>query len=101
MLECRRGLVSEKQPMRAPVASVVAALDQTCRRQLVDEAAERDRREVQRIRQFRLLDALATLQTHQHRPLGARRVEIAGALVGVGAQQARDVVESEADFAGR
>ena len=97
----RRRLLGEIEPMRAPVGRIVAPLDQTGRGQLVDQAAEGDRRDVERLGEFALLDALAALEPRQHRPLGARRVEFARALVGIGAQQARHVVQREAELAAR
>ena len=74
--------------MGAPVGRIVAPLDEAGGGQLVDQAAERDRREVERLGKFVLLDALAALQPRQHRPLRARRAEFARALVGIGPQAA-------------
>ena len=81
--------------MGAPVCRVVAPLDEAGGGQLVDQAAERDRREVERLGQFVLLDALAALQAREHRPLGARRAEFARALVGIGPKQPRHVVSAK------
>ena len=86
--------------MRAPVGRIVAPLDEAGGGQFVDQAAERDRREVERLREFALLDALAALQARQHRPLGPRRAEFARTLVGIGPEQPRHVVEREAELAG-
>ncbi len=97
--ERRRGLLRQIEAMRAPVGRVVAALDEAGRGQLVDQAAEGDRREVERFGEFALLGALAALQPRQHRPLGAGRVELARPLVGIGAQEARHVVQREGEFA--
>ena len=86
--------------MRAPVGGIVASLDQAGRGQLVDEAAESDRRDVERLGEFVLLGALAALEPRKDGPLGSCRVEFARPLVGIGAQEAGRVVEGEAELAG-
>ena len=86
---------------RGRVRFEVAALDEAARAQLVDQARQRDRRQVQRLGQFALIDPLATLKTHQHRPLRAGHVQFASALVGVGAQEPRGVVQRKSELAGR
>ena len=85
-LQLRRGLFRQIEAVGAPVGRVVATLDQAGRSELVDKAAERDRREVERVGEFALVHALASLQPRQNRPLGSGRAELAGALVGIGAQ---------------
>ena len=87
--------------MRAPVGRIVAPLDEAGRGQLVDQAAEGDRRDVERFGELALLDALAALEARKHRPLRAGRIELARPLVGIGAQEPRRVVQREGEFAGR
>ena len=86
--------------MGAAIGGVVAPLDEARGGQFVDQAAERDRREIERLGEFVLLDALAALQPRKNRPLGARRAEFAGALVGIGPQEPRHVAQRKAEFAG-
>ena len=93
--ERRSRLFGEIEAMGASVRRIVAPLDQAGDGQFVDQAAERDRREVERLRQFALLDALAALQAREHRPLGPGGPEFAGALVGIGPEQPRHVMERE------
>ena len=97
----RRGFFSEVETVGAPVGRIVAPLDEAGRGQFVDQPPERDRREVERLRQFVLLGALAALQAREHRPLRAGRAKFASALVGIGPEQASDVVERETQLAGR
>ncbi len=85
--------------MGAAVGRVGAPLDQPGRGELVDQAGQGDRRDVERVGELALLRALAALQARQHRPLGAGRVELARAMVRIGAQHARRVVEGESHFA--
>ena len=99
ILQRRRGFFSEIEPVGAPVGRIVAPLDEAGGRQLVDQPPERDRREVERLGEFVLLRALAALQAREHRPLRAGRAEFAGALVGIGPEQARDVMERESQLA--
>ena len=86
--------------MGAAIRRVVAPLDEAGGGQFVDQAAERDRREIERLGQFVLLDALTALQARKNRPLRARRAEFAGALVGIGPQEPRHVAQRKGEFAG-
>ena len=81
--------------MCAPVRRVVAPLDKAGGGQFINQAAERDRREVERLGKLALLDALAALQAREHRPLGPGGPEFAGSLVGIGPEQPRHVMERE------
>ena len=78
---------------------VGTALDETGRGELVDQARERDRREVELFGEFRLARAFAALQARQHGPLGASRRHRASALVGEGAKQTRNVIQRESKLA--
>ena len=61
--------LGEVEAVGAPVGCVVATLDEAGRGQLVDQPPERDRREVERLGQFALLDALAALQARPAPPI--------------------------------
>ena len=87
--------------MDAPVARVGAPLDETGGVELVDEARDGDGGEVEDARELALACAFTALQTAQHRPLRAGRGQLAGALVGQGAQQTRNIMQGEREFAGR
>ena len=100
-LKRRRRLVGQEEAIGAPVGGVVAPLDEAGSGQLVDQAREGDRREVEQVGQFTLLDALGAAKLGQHGPLGARHVDLAGALIRIGAQHARHVVQGETEFSGR
>ena len=84
--------------MGAPVGRVGAPLDHSGGVELVDEPAERDRRDVERLGKLALFRALAALEARKHGPLGAGGVEFPGAMVRVGAQKPRGVVEGECDL---
>ena len=75
-------------------------LDQTGGVELVDEARHGDGSEIEDARELALACAFATLQPAQHRPLGAGRRQLARALVGQGAQQPRNIMQGEREFAG-
>ena len=94
-------MLGQIEPMRAPVGRVGAPLDQPGGGQLVDQAAEGDRRDVERFGELALLRAFAALEARQHGPLRAGRVELARPLVRIGAQQPRGVVQREGDLAPR
>ena len=98
--QSRRGFFSEIETVGAAVGRIVAPLDEAGGGQFVDQPPECDRREVERLGQFVLLGALAALQAREHRPLRAGRAEFAGALVGIGPEQASDVMERETQLAG-
>ena len=82
----------------ASIGRVVAPLDHAGRGQRVDQADEGDRRDVERLRELALLRAFATLQARQDGPLGAGRIQFAGAMVRIRAQQSRRVIEGEGDI---
>ena len=84
--------------MRAPVVRVGAALDQAGGVELVDQAGERDRRDIERLGELALLIALTALEPRQNRPLRARRAELAGAMVRIGSEQPCGVMEGESDL---
>ena len=67
----RRRFVGEIETVGAPVGCIVPPLDEARNGQFVDQAADRDRREVESFGQFVLLDALAALQAREDRPLRA------------------------------
>ena len=92
--------LSEIETVGAAVGRIVATLDETGGGQFIDQPPECDRREVERLGQFVLLRALAALQAREHRPLRAGRAEFAGALIGIGPEQASDVMECEPQLAG-
>ena len=96
--ERRRGFLGQIEAVGAPVGRVVTPLDQARDGQFVDQAAEGDRREVERLRQFALFYALAALQARKHRPLGPGCPGFTGALVGIGPEQARHVMERKAQL---
>ena len=55
--------------------------------------------EVERLGEFALFHALATLQSHQHRPLRPRCPQLARPRVGERAQHPCDIVQRKPDFA--
>src|ERR1700677_2281456 len=57
-----RRFLRQIKAIRASVRIVVAALDQPARAQLVDQARQRDRRQVERLGELALLEALAALK---------------------------------------
>ena len=59
--------------MGAAVGRIGAPLDQSGGGELVDQAGERDRRDVERLGKLALLGTLAALQPRKHGPLRARR----------------------------
>ena len=101
LFERRRGLFGEVEAMDAPVVRVGTPLDETGGVELVDEARDGDGGEIEDARELALACALAALQAAQHRPLGAGRRQLARALVGQGAQQPRNIMQGESEFAGR
>ena len=84
--------------MGAAVGRVGAPLDHAGRGELVDQANQGDRRDVKRFGELVLLRSLAALQARQDGPLGAGGVELARAMVRIGAQHARRVVEGKSHF---
>jgi hypothetical protein len=83
----------------AAVAAIGAALDQAVVAQPVHQPRQRDRLDIERLRQIGLLEAFMPLQPQQHRPLRPGHAETARLLVGVGPQQAADVADQEQKLA--
>ena len=94
--ERRDRLARKEQAMRAAVGRIGAPLDQPRGVELVDQASERDRRDIERSGELALFVAFAALQARQHGPLGAGRAELAGAQVRLGPEHPRGVVQGEA-----
>ena len=69
--------------------------------ELVDEANDGDRGKVENDGKLGLAGAFAALQPRHDRPLRAGRRHFSSALVSEGAQQPRDVMKSETEFAGK
>ena len=98
-LDHRPGGGQQMQPLGAPVRRIVAPLDQAVVAQPVDQTRQRDRRDVEHLGEFRLLEPLVALEAHQHGPLRPRHIEGLDALVRQRPEQAGDVMQREGEFA--
>src|SRR5882672_7229448 len=83
-----------KQPY-PPVGRMRMALDQRQRLELVDDAAKRDRLDLQEIGQAALVDALVLRQIGQDLPLRTREAGTARVLLEALPEQSRDFMEQK------
>ena len=81
----------------ASLEETAAALDQVGGFQPIERAAERDRLDLENFGERALLDALVAREIGERLPLRARQPEMAGPLFEALAQEARGVVEDEAE----
>ena len=98
-LEQRPRRRRQKQALGAAVAGIGPALDQAAVAELVEQAGERDRLQVEHVGEFGLVEALGTLEPDQHGPLRPGDAELRRLVVGIGPQQTGYIVENEAEFA--
>jgi len=70
-------------------------LDQPQRLQLVDDAAKRDRLDVQQVSQAALVDAFVSRQIGQNLPLRTRQPGVVRILLKASPQQSRDFVQQK------
>src|SRR5258708_6519315 len=80
---------------RPPVGRIRMPLDQTPRLEFVDDAAKRDRLDLQQVSQAALVDALVVRQIGQHLPLRPRQSGAARVLLKASPQQSRDLVQQK------
>src|SRR5882762_9189064 len=78
-----------------PVGRMRMALYQRQRLELVDDAAKRDRLDVQQLRQTALVDAFVLRQIGQHLPLRTRQAGAARVLLEASPEQSRDIVQQK------
>src|SRR5258707_7810464 len=83
-----------KQPY-PPVGQMRMALYQRQRLELVDDAAKRDRLDLQEIGQAALVDAFVLRQIGQDLPLRTREAGAARVLLKASPQQSRDVMQQK------
>ena len=93
--QSRRGFLREIEAVGAAIAGVGAPFDKPGRSQFIDQPANGDRREIEKIGKLALLDPFAALQAHQKRPLRAGHIEFARTLIGIDPHETRDVMERE------
>src|SRR5579859_1749379 len=92
---CRR---REKQSLGAAVDRVGAPLDQAALRQLVEQAGQRNRLQVQNLGQLGLFQAFGSVEPYQHHPLSPRDAKLRSPVVRVGSQHASYVIECKGEF---
>src|SRR6266403_5478663 len=80
---------------RPPVGRIRMPLDQTPGLELVDDAAKRDRLDLQELSQAALVDALVVRQIGQHLPLRPRQAGVARVLLKASPEQSRDVMQQK------
>ena len=95
------GLGGQVELDGAPVGGVVAALHQPRFLQPVDQAAERDRLDLEDFGERRLADALVARELRNRAPLGLGEAERLGAAVEAAPHQPRHIVHQEAEAAFR
>jgi hypothetical protein len=96
-LQDRVGCRQEMQEPDAPVGGMGPALDEAGGLELVDDAPERDRLDLEDIGKPALMDALVLGEVREHLPLRPRQAEAPGPLLETLAEEARNVVKDEAE----
>ena len=98
LLEHRPRRVGQEQPLGTTISRIGPALDQTAVAQFVEQPGQRDRLQIQHFRQFRLVEALGTIELGQAPPIARGYTELCRLVVGIGPQQTRYIIENEGEF---